>query len=51
MKVKLKHGDSYIEVDSEFNEEMVDCYIIDDKLEDTLEVDLKKIKEACDDSE
>ncbi len=44
MKVKIKKGDSYIEVDSEFPDEKIDYALMnEDDLGDTLELDLNKL--------
>ena len=40
MKIKIKNGDDFVEVDSEFPREEIE---IDNDLEDTMEIDTKKI--------
>lgn len=43
MKVKIKNGDDYVEVDSVFPDDMIDYNDMDGNLEDTLELDVDEI--------
>ncbi len=45
MKIKIKNGDGFVEVDSEFPSEAIE---IDKDLEDTMEIDTNKINESVD---
>ena len=48
MKIRIKNGDDYVEVDSEFSEDAIE---IDRYLEDTMEIDTNKIIESVNNNE
>ncbi len=43
MKIKIKNGDGFVEVDSEFPREQIE---IDNDLEDTMEINTEEINES-----
>ena len=48
MKIKIKNGDGFVEVDSEFPRSEIE---IDNDLEDTMEINTKKINDSVSDGE
>lgn len=45
MKVKLRCKDGYIEVDDEYSDDEIDTITKEEELDNTIEIDINKIKE------